>query len=206
MANTKMSVGTPSGDTMARLHEARSRAEAAHQQDDEHNAALAGQLRHVERIIDRLTRRRDHLLAAGEENPSEARQAAELAATAERLRKEAERSRRALASMLSAAAEGSRKSGERVKRIDAAAGRLEDAVKSLELVRLERASRERISELERTSLANLQQLGRTVKAPRPSAFLQSEAPDLEVDGYVREITRLTYEAEALAALQRKMES
>ena len=173
---------------------------------EERRAALNGQIRQTEKIISRFTRRRDHLLTAGEENPGESRQAAELAATADRLRKDAEHSLRALNGFLVVATAQSRKSAELVERIDVSMNRLADAVKNLELVRLERASRERIAELERTSIAELQQLGRGTRTARPGTLVQSEASDPGIDDYVREVTRLTYEAEALADLQRESAS
>ena len=202
VANIKKSSASPAEDILARLHTAQNRAAAAQQENEERKSALAGQIGHVERVVERFTRRRNQLLAAGEENPAEARQAAELAATAERLRKEAQRSLSILAEALSAAAERGRKSAEPVERIDAVTTRLTDAMKSLELVRLKRADQKRFADLERASMVSLQQLGKAAKPAHYGTFVEPEAADPGIENHVREVTRLIYEAEALADLQR----
>lgn len=203
MAKTKTPATPPVDDALMRLQEARTRAEATHRDNKERETSLAGQSLHLKAVVDRLTRRRDHLLAAGEENPGESRQAAELAATAARLRDGANRSLVTLRELLSAAADKSRDSKELMERIDAATVRLHDAVRSLGLARLERENRERLANLERTSMATLQQLGRVNTQTRPGVPVPPEAAEQGLDEYVREVTRLTYEAEALADLQRE---
>ncbi|MCC3265912.1 hypothetical protein [Arthrobacter gengyunqii] len=203
MAKTKTPAALPVDDALIRLQEARTRAEATHRENKEREASLAGQFLHLKAVVDRLTRRRENLQAAGEENPGESRQAAELAATASRLRDGANRSLDTLRELLSAAADKSRDSEELMERIDAAAVRLQDAIRSLGLARLERENRERLANLERTSMASLQQLGRVNTQARPGVPVPPEAADPGLDDYVREVTRLTYEAEALADLLRE---
>ncbi|MCC3272250.1 hypothetical protein MUK71_15085 [Arthrobacter zhangbolii] len=154
-------------------------------------------------VVERFTRRRDHLLAAGEENPGEAGQAAELASTAERLRKNAEGTQQWLADRIEPASEQARKAADLVVRIDAAAKKLEQAMHRLELASLEKANRERLADLERISVARLHQLGRAKPGPRTGSLVPPPLAQSGLDTYVRDVTRLAYEAEALADLQLK---
>lgn len=194
---------TDGAKTLERLEQAQIQATFSHQEQTERVAALAGQVRYMEAVVDRFIRRRDHLLAAGEENPDEARQAAELAATAERLRKGAQSALHSLAEPLTAASERSRKSAELLTRIRSAVIKLKGATRSLELVRLEKEKREALADLERTSMASLQQLGQAKTPVGVSTFVPPEVAQPNIESYVREVTLLAYEAEALADLQRE---
>lgn len=194
---------SPAEDTLVRLQAAQDRAKAAHRENVERKSALAGQVRHTERIVERFTRRRDQLLAAGEANGhAGAQQVAGLTATADRLRKQARNSLGILTEALAAATERCRKSSELVQRTDTAAAQLTNAVKNLELVRMERENRDRLADLERASMISLQQLGGGSKPARRGTFVEPDAADSTLDDCLREVTRLAYEAEALADLQR----
>lgn len=192
---------SPADDALARLQEARTEAEHARREQEECRYALTAQLLYVTTVVERFTRRRDHLLAAGEENPVEAGQAAGLAGTAERLRKSAEGTLQWLAEPLETASERARKAADLVVRIDAAAKKLEEAMHRLELARLEKANRERLADLERTSVARLQQLGQAKPGARSGNLVPPALAQSGLDTYVRDVTRLAYEAEALADLQ-----
>lgn len=158
---------------------------------------LGAQLVHLDTVASRFVRRRDHLRAAAEADPAQSRQAVELADTAERLRQGVGRLRKGLIASAETAAARTHKAAAAVARIDTALARLSDAVKSLELVKLEQANEQRLTALERSRLdraarpSSLQPPGRTGAAPA----------DLEF--HVREVNRLAYEAEALAELQRE---
>lgn len=193
--------GTEAGAALARLHEARISAAAAHREAADRERALAGQIRYLDEVTARFVRRRDHLLAAAEASPPESRQAAELAGTAERLRQGVEYVRRGLTAPRGEAEARVQQAEAVLTRIDTAANRLTDAMKSLELVRLEQANRERLAELERTGFARLQQPGQP--SPPPAAGPLAGSSSVHFQAHVREVNRLAYEAEALADLQRE---
>lgn len=165
---------------------------------------IEGQVRHLLDVESRFVRRRDHFLAAVEADPSQSRQAAELAATAERLRKDVERLRSSLeTSMEPAAAQASRASST-LTRIDDAMFRLRKAMEALELLKVEEANRERMKALEQASLNRLSGLGGAAGArSRPVEHERVATSQLDIDFRVREVTRLAHEAEALAELQRE---
>lgn len=163
---------------------------------------ISDQIRKMSAVEAKFVRRRDHFQAAGERNPVEGRQAAELAGTAERLRLGIETLRKRLATSREMASSQVERTQENLGRIDTARNRLLDAIKSLELVELEEANRARIRALEQSSFDQLSRLG--------SAYGIASAPEVtaadtqvDVDYHVREVTRLAYEAEALVELQRE---
>lgn len=160
------------------------------------------QVRHLQDVESRFTRRRDHLLAAGEANPAESRQAAELAGTAERLRQGVETIRRRLGPSEERVAAQSKQTSGNLARIDAAINRLTEAIKSLELVKLEQANLERIRSVERSSLDRLAKLGGAYGV-QPAVEVTAASTQVDVDYRVREVNRLAYEAEALVELQRE---
>lgn len=190
---------------MERLQGARVSAAAAHAAAVSEEQSLESRAHYLNDVISRFVRRRDHLLAAGEANPSESRQAAELATTAERLRQGVDVIRRRLIPFEENAANQTRTTAEALARIDAAMTKLTDAVKSLELVKLEQATKDRITAMERSSYDRLARLG-----SMPAALTVGQAPatnsnsqPVDIEFHVREVTRLAYEAEALADLQRE---
>lgn len=184
------------------LQAARHSAAAVQAEAQRRQAATAWQIQHADDVAARFVRRRNQLLEAGEANTAESRPAAELAGTAERLRRGIERIRSGLLAAHENAAAQARQAAADLARIDASLIRLADAMKSLELVKLEQASKNRLDELERSGFERLQQLGRSTAArgqvpapPGPAA--------VDVEFRVREVNRLAYEAEALADLQRE---
>lgn len=160
------------------------------------------QIRHMSDIESRFARRRNHFLAAAERNPDEGRQATELAGTAERLRQGIETLRKRLEHSQELASFQAERTAENLARIDTARNRLVDAIKSLELVKLEEANRARIRALEQSSFDQLSRLG-SAYGIAPAAEVTSAGTQVDVDYRVREVTRLAYEAEALVELQRE---
>lgn len=163
---------------------------------------INGQVRHLLDVESRFTRRRDHFLAAGEAAPAESRQAAELAGTAERLRQGVEAIRKRLAPSEERVSTQAKKTADNLARIDKAITRLNDAMKSLELVKLEQANQERIKSVEQSSFDRLARLGGAYGI-QPATEVTVASTQVDVDYRVREVTRLAYEAEALVELQRE---
>lgn len=195
------SSGNEADGALTRLREARAAAAAAHRSAAEVQRDIAGSVRHLDTVAARFILRRDHLLTAAEADPEHSRPAAELAGTAERLRQGVERVRRGVAATLEEATARTAKAAAALERIDTAMTRLNDAMKSLELIRLERASKEQVSMIERAGFERLARLGNYPALQPPAARTVHKDPGLE--SHVREVTRLAYEAEALADLQRE---
>ncbi|MBO0898333.1 hypothetical protein [Arthrobacter sunyaminii] len=179
--------------TVAAAEDARAQAEASR---------INGQVRHLLDVESRFVRRRDNFLTAGEANPAESRQAAELAATAERLRQGVEVIRKRLAPSEERVSAQTKKTSNNLARIDKAITRLNDAIKSLQLVKLEQADQERIKSVERSSFDSLAQLGGAYGI-QPATEVTAASTQVDVDYRVREVTRLAYEAEALVDLQKE---
>ncbi|MDK1359182.1 hypothetical protein QNO00_02695 [Arthrobacter sp. zg-Y1219] len=179
--------------TAAAAEDAVARAEASR---------INGQVLHLLDVESRFVRRRDHFLTAGEANPAESRQVAELAGTAERLRQGVEAIRKRLAPSEERVSAQAKKTSGNLARIDKAITRLNDAMKSLELVKLEQANQERIKSVERASFERLAQLGGAYGI-QPATEVTAASTQVDVDYRVREVTRLAYEAEALVELQRE---
>lgn len=182
--------------TLAAAEDALAKAEASR---------IIGQVRHLLDVESRFVRRRDHFLTAGETNPGESRQAAELAGTAERLRQGVETIRKRLAPSEERVSAQAKRTSDNLARIDMAINRLNDAMKSLELVKLEQASQERIKSIERISLDRLARLGGAYGI-QPAIEVTTASTQADVDYRIREVTRLAYEAEALVELQRERPS
>ena len=165
---------------------------------------LDSHLAHLTDVAARFARRRDHLLAAVEGHREDTEPAAELAETAERLRNDAEKARSEVAEVRAATKERQRSAVQIVSKIDAAAERLTEALNGLEQIRIERENKERLRELKSGYRQRLQTLDRNVSdlsPAEPGAVPASAAWDLE--GRVRDATRLTYEAQALVELRRE---
>lgn len=156
--------------------------------------AIFWNIAHLDEVMSQFARRRDHLHAAAEANPGEARQAEKLADAAERMHLGLERARRGMKYTLEENRARAGKAEETLARIDKAIERLAEAMQSLKLVELEQQSNARIRALERAANERLAKLGVTMPV--------SSEDQVDVDFHVREVTRLAYEAEALANLQR----
>lgn len=184
------------------LNEVRAVAARENSQAQSEVKRIDDQVRHMSEIESKFVRRRNHFLVAAERNPVEGRQAAELAGTAERLRLGIERLRKRLGTSREMASSQVERTQENLARIDTARNRLLDAIKSLELVKLEETNRARIRALEQSSFDQLSRLGSAYGiASAPEAT--SAGTQVDVDDHVREVTRLAYEAEALVELQRE---
>lgn len=195
------SAGNEADGALTRLREARAAAEAGHAAAADAARENAAMIRHLDAVAARFTLRRDHLQAAAESDPANSRPAAELASTAERLRQGVDRVRRGVVATGEEATEQMVKAAAALDRIDASMTRLNDAMKSLELIRLEQASRERVSKIEQAGFDRLARLGNSAAFQPPAR--RDSGLEVDLEFHVREVIRLAYEAEALADLQRE---
>lgn len=171
---------------------------------------LTGQVkfldRHLEYLADvaaRFERRRDHLLAAVQAQPQDSEPAAELAGTAAALLADVEKARTEVAEARAAVKERHRGAAGIVSKIDAAAARLTEALAGLEQVRLEKENESRLRDLKRGYRERLQTLDQQTPDLAPAGLSPVPASvTWDLEGRVRDATRLTYEAEALAELRR----
>lgn len=187
--------GTDAESALARLRETRQPAAMMKTEAVTAVEGITWNIAYLDEVISRFVRRRDHLLEAAEANPGESRQAAKLAGTADRMRQGLERARSGMVLSLEENRARADRAEEALGRIDTAIERLADALKSLRLVRLEQEGNARIQALERTASDRFAMLGVSM----PTASDDS----VDIDFHVREVTRLAYEAEALADLQRE---
>lgn len=187
--------GTDAESALARLRETRQPAAMMKTEAVTAVEGITWNIAYLDEVISRFVRRRDHLLEAAEANPGESRQAAKLAGTADRMRQGLERARSGMVLSLEENRARADRAEEALGRIDTAIERLADALKSLRLVRLEQEGNARIQALERTASDRFAMLG--VSMPTVSD------DSVDIDFHVREVTRLAYEAEALADLQRE---
>lgn len=171
---------------------------------------LTGQVKfldkHLEYLADvaaRFERRRDHLLAAVQAQPQDSEPAAELAGTAAALLADVEKARTEVAEARAAVKERHRGAAGIVAKIDAAAARLTEALAGLEQVRLEKENEARLRDLKRGYRERLQTLDQQAPDLAPAGLSPIPASvTWDLEGRVRDATRLTYEAEALAELRR----
>lgn len=186
---------TDAESALERLKKARKPAAMVRTEAVAAERGIAWNIAYLDEVIPRFTRRRDHLLEAAEANPGESRQAAKLAGTAERMRQGLERARRGMSLSLEDARARAGRAEEALGRIDTAIELLADALKSLQLVRLEQEGNARIQALERSAYDRFARLGVAMPVPADD--------HIDIDFHVREVTRPAYEAEALADLQRE---
>lgn len=188
-------IGLDAEAALERLKETRIPALQTKRETAAAEEAISWNVAHLDEVMSRFARRRDHLQAAAEANPGEARQAEKLAEAAERMRLGLERARRGMKYTLEDNKARAGKADETLARIDKAIERLAEAMQSLQLVELEQKSNARIRALERAANDRLAKLGVTMPPVSDD--------QVDVDFHVREVTRLAYEAEALADLQRE---
>lgn len=192
-------IGSPTGmdaeSALARLRETRQPAAMMKTEAVAAADGITWNIEYLDEVITRFARRRDHLLAAAEANPGESRQAVKLAGTADRMRQGLERARGGMVHSLEENRARADRAEEALGRIDSAIELLADALKSLRLVRLEQEGDARIQALEQAAAERFPMFG--VSMPLAAA------DNVDIDFHVREVTRLAYEAEALADLQRE---
>lgn len=189
-------------EALNRLAEAKAVASKENTRAQSQVEEIFSRRQHLFEVESRFVRRRDHFLAAGEADPSQSSHAAELAATAERLRKDVERLLISLEAPKELALVRARRTSSALTRIVEASLRLDKAMKALDLLKVEEANRERLKALEQASYSRLAGLGGAARS-RPAVSEAEATSQLEADFRVREVTRLAHEAEALAELQKE---
>lgn len=188
---------TAAGTALERLKHARIPASDAHREATGQLEYMDGQIEHLTGLAARFARRRNHLLAAAEAQPQDAGSAADLASTAERLQADVEQVKAGVIEARAAAAERQQSTSEMLAKIDAAADRLSEAM-------LEQANTAKLRELKRGYRDRLRTVGAHLPGHAPAVLPPIPASvTWELEGRVRDATRLTYEAEALTALQRE---
>lgn len=190
-------------DGIQRLEDARKSARKVHRDLEEHQASLTAQIEYLKNLIASFVLRRDQLLLAAETHPEYSAQPAELVRTAERLRENVQRSLDHLIEPHAAVVANEEKARSVLRRIDTAAERLAAAAENLRLAQLEEKSRQKLADLERSSMG-LQHMGNEKKGsasyvPRSGLHIASDV----LDAQLRDVARLTYDAEALVDLRRE---
>lgn len=191
-------------DGIKRLENARKSAQDVHLELEERTASLAAQIEYLMHLISNFVLRRDELLLAAEAHPQQSAQPAELVRTVERLRGNVQRSVEGLAEPYAAAVADEKKARSVLQRIEAAAERLAVAAENLRLAQMEEQSRQKLAALELSSIGQLQQMGK--EKSTSATYVTRNGLNIasgDLDAQLRDVARLTYEAEALAELRRE---